>query len=108
MEGLTTSGGSITTTPAPDATVIRLSGAIDGGCRQEASQAMLVSLQRQLPVVLETSDVTSIDTAGMAFLIQCGKAGRSEGLPVRLPRASSRVTALLGSLGAEEFFDLAG
>lgn len=108
MKGSTTSGGSITTTPAPDATVIRLSGAIDGGCRQEASRAMRVSLQRQLPVVLETSDVTSIDTAGMAFLIQCGTAGRSQGLPVRLPRASSRVTDLLGSLGADEFFDLAG
>lgn len=105
MAGQTGTSGSIITMPRPDATVVRLAGEIDGARRNEASQALSTSLRRQLPVVLDTSDVTFIDSTGLAFLIQCGSVGRSQGIPVSLPRPPAEVSDLLALLGADSLFD---
>ena len=105
MAGQHEAQGSIVTLPRPDATVVRLAGEIDGTRRSEASQALSTSHRRQLPVVLDTTEVTFIDSTGLAFLIQCGSVGRSQGIPVSLPRPSAEVSDLLSVLGAEELFD---
>ena len=105
MTGQAEISGSIITTPTPDATVVRLAGEIDGARRNEASQALSTSLRRQLPVVLDTSKVTFIDSTGLAFLIQCGSVGRSQGIPVSLPRPPAQVSDLLAVLGEDSLFD---
>ena len=99
--------GSITTTEAPGATIVRLEGDVDAGLRSDASHAMSVSLRRQLPVVLDTSALTFIDSTGLAFLIQCSAAGRANGLPVVLPEPPDHLSDLLRFVGAEQLFDRA-
>jgi anti-anti-sigma factor len=105
MAGQAATSGSIVTMPRPDATVVRLAGEIDGTRRDEASQALSTSLRRQLPVVLDTEEVTFIDSTGLAFLIQCGSVGRSQGIPVSMPRPPAEVSDLLTLLGAQNLFD---
>lgn len=97
--------GSITATFAQDATLVRLRGEIDAALRPQASAVMSGSLHRRRPIVLDTSEVTFIDPAGMAFLIQCSRFGHAEGLPVRLEACAPCVQELLHLVDADRLFD---
>lgn len=100
-----TPAGSITATFAQDATVVRLRGEIDSALRLQASAVMSGSLQRRRPIVLDTSEVTFMDPAGMSFLIQCSRFGHAEGLPVRLDTCAPCVQELLRLVDAGLLFD---
>ena len=97
--------GAITITQAPTATIVHLSGEIDATLRSEASRALRVTLARRLPVVLDTADLTFIDSTGLAFVIQCGATARADGIPVDLPEPPAHVAALLDIVGAGSLFD---
>lgn len=99
--------GGIELDEEPRATVVRLWGEIDVALRDEASAAMASALQRNLPVVIDTRDVSFIDSTGIAFLVQFYNIGSAEGLAVSLPDAPERVTSVLELLGLAEFFGLA-
>ena len=96
--------GSITTTEAPDATIIRVAGDVDSALRGDASRAMATTVRRRLPVVLDAADLTFIDSTGLAFLIQCATAGRDDGVPVELSRPPAHLTELLRDVGAAGIF----
>ena len=96
--------GSISTTERPDATVVYLAGRVDAGLRTAASHALGITVQRRLPVVLDTTGLTFIDSAGLAFLIQCGTTGLANGVRVDLLGAPSHLTDRLETVGALPLF----
>ena len=100
--------GGIELDEEPRATVVRLWGEIDVALRDEASAAMASALQRNLPVVIDTREVSFIDSTGIAFLVQFYNIGSAEGLAVSLPDAPERVTSVLELLGLAAFFGLTG
>lgn len=97
--------GSITTTEAAEATIVHLAGQVDAALREDASRAMDVMVRRQLPVVLDTTALTFIDSTGLAFLIQCAVTGRASGVAVDLPRPPTQLTDLLDVVGARSLFE---
>ena len=62
------------------------------------------AIDRDLPVVLDASDVRFIDSTGIAFLIQFCRIGREEGLPVQLRNPPELVSDVLAMLGLEHMF----
>jgi anti-anti-sigma factor len=102
----TTAGpvGGITVVERPDRTVARLWGEIDEALREQASTALVRALDRELPVLIETSEVQFIDSTGIAFLIQFCRIGREEGLEVTLASPPPIVSNVLTMLGLDEMF----
>lgn len=106
MAGWDKSGsvGGITVTETPEATVAHLWGEIDDALRQQAGSVLARALDRNLPVVLDTSRVEFIDSAGIAFLIQLCTIGREEGLTVTLKDPPPVVSEVIQILGLSEMF----
>lgn len=97
--------GGITVAETADSTVAYLWGEIDEALREEASSALNRALDRNLPVVLDASQVEFIDSTGVAFLIQFYRVGREEGLDVQLRNPPQVVTDVLEMLGLVQVFD---
>lgn len=96
--------GGITVTEGPQTTTARLWGEIDEALRDQASSALVRALDRGLPVVIETREVSFIDSTGIAFLIQFCRIGQEEGLRVTLAEPPPLVTDVLTMLGLQEMF----
>jgi anti-anti-sigma factor len=84
--------------------VAHLWGEIDDALRQQAGSVLARALDRDLPVVLDTSRVEFIDSAGIAFLIQLCTIGREEGLTVTLKDPPPVVSEVIEILGLTEMF----
>lgn len=97
-------GGAITTTQTPDRTIVRLSGEIDAAQRNGASAAMALVLRRHMPVELDTSDVTFIDSTGLSFLVQCCTLAQEDALDVSLPHPAPPVADLMSLVRLDELF----
>jgi anti-anti-sigma factor len=65
-------------------TRVRLVGAIDSALRQQASESMGHVLMSGLPVVLDASEATFVDSSGVAFVIQLARAMREAGIDLTL------------------------
>ncbi|WP_196250672.1 STAS domain-containing protein [Cellulomonas sp. JZ18] len=98
------STGAIRTTQTPDRTIVRLSGEIDAALRDRASAALSLVLLRHVPVELDTSQVTFIDSAGLSFLVQCCAVARAEGLDVSMPQPARPVADLISLIGVAPLF----
>lgn len=96
--------GGITVVEESDSTVARLWGEIDEALREQASAALARAVDRELPVVVDASEVEFIDSTGIAFLIQFCRIGREEGLSVTLRNPPDTVTDVLAMLGLEQMF----
>jgi anti-anti-sigma factor len=97
--------GGITVTETPEATVAHLWGEVDDALRQQAGTVLARALDRNLPVVIDTSRVEFIDSAGIAFLIQFCTIGREEGMDVTLHDPPRVVSEVLNLLGLSDLFD---
>ena len=97
--------GGITVVEHPDCTVAHLWGEIDDALRDQASTALMRALDRDLPVVLDTSEVRFIDSTGIAFLVQFCRVGRDDGLSVRLHEPPKVVSDVLEMLGMRDMFE---
>ena len=95
--------GGISLVEEPSHSVVDMWGEIDGALRPEASAALASALDRDLPVVIDTSRVTFIDSTGIAFLVQFYTIGREEGLEVTLRNPPSVVSDVLAMLGVDQF-----
>lgn len=84
-----------------------LSGEIDGARRDEASAALAAVVLGARPVDIETSDVTFIDSSGVAFLVQVLSIGAEEGFPVTLVEPADVVLDVLRMIGLDERFTIA-
>ena len=105
LDGTRSPVGGITVVEEAGTTTARLWGEIDEALREQASSALVRALDRELPVVLDASEVEFIDSTGIAFLIQFCRIGREEGLPVTLHNPPQLVTDVLAMLGLDRMFD---
>jgi len=96
--------GGIRLLEEPEASVVDMWGEIDVALRSEASAALANALERDVPVVIDTSKVTFMDSTGIAFLVQFYTIGSEEGLSVTLRNPPSVVTDVLEMLGVIEIF----
>ena len=96
--------GVLTIEEGADVTSAHLSGEIDAGILEDGPELLAALLAPGLPVVLETSGVSFIDSTGIAFLLQAARAGQTAGLPVTLPDPSDAVVRVLTLIGALEVF----
>ena len=76
--------GSILVHHRSDGTYVRLVGAIDSALRQQASDSMGLALMGGLPVVLDASQATFVDSSGVAFVIQLARAMREADIDLSL------------------------
>lgn len=90
--------GGIDVIETTDRSTVRLWGEIDGALRDEASAALASSLERDLPVSIDTRDVTFIDSTGVAFLVQFCAIGVHEDLQVALSAPSPVVADVVDML----------
>ena len=90
--------GGIALTERSSVCVVTMWGEVDIALRNEASAALSGAFQRDLPVVVDASRVTFIDSAGIAFLVQLCRIGRDEGLRVSLHRPPPAVLDVLRML----------
>lgn len=82
-----------------DRLLVRLRGEVDAGLREQASQAMVVCMQRDVPVVADVAAVTFIDSSGLAFLLQLHRVGIDEGRPLVLRDPRPTLLDLLDMIG---------
>jgi len=80
--------GGIDVTAAHGRTVVRLWGEVDGALRAEASTSMAQALASTAPIVVDATDVTFIDSSGLAFVLQLNLAAgeTAQGLTLRDPQ----------------------
>ncbi|WP_284294180.1 STAS domain-containing protein [Luteimicrobium album] len=94
--------GTIALVEEQDRTVVVLTGEIDVALRAEASAALANALERDLPVVIDASEVTFADSTGIAFLVQFVTIGHDEGLDVMLLDPPQIIVEVLDMLGVRE------
>ena len=84
-----------------EATVLTLWGEVDAALREAASDAMaaLASRVSAHPIVLDTRDVTFIDSSGVAFILQVYMLGQETGTSVSLYQPSEAVAEVLEMVG---------
>jgi len=76
--------GTIRVDAQDTTTVISLVGEIDAALRDEAGACMGVALVSGLPVVIDATRATFIDSSGIAFVLQLHLAASAERIPVSL------------------------
>ena len=76
--------GTIRVDPQEARTVICLVGEIDAALRDEASRCMGLALVNGLPVVIDSTEATFIDSSGIAFVLQLHLAASEARIPVTL------------------------
>jgi len=84
-------------------TVIVFVGEVDAALRAEASASMGAALVTGLPVVVDSSQATFVDSSGMAFVLQLHHATAEAGIPLTLhdPHRVMRDVLDMVGLGAE-------
>lgn len=90
--------GGIQLAQEPTVSRVILWGEIDSALRNQASAALAGAFQRDLPVAVDVSRVTFIDSAGIAFLVQLCRLGRDEGLKVSVHGPPREVRDVLRTL----------
>ena len=103
MNDVKAQAGGIRLTEELQFSVVDMWGEIDGALRPQASLALASALDRDLPVIIDTSRVTFMDSTGIAFLVQFYTIGREEGLPVSLRNPPTVVSDVLAMLGVDGF-----
>ncbi|SDD12930.1 anti-anti-sigma factor [Sanguibacter gelidistatuariae] len=103
MDKLGTTIGGIRLQEELGYSIVDMWGEVDGALRPEASAALARALDRDLPVIIDTSRVTFIDSTGIAFLVQFYTIGQEEGLKVTLRNPPTVVSDVLAMLGVDEF-----
>ncbi|UJP41673.1 STAS domain-containing protein [Cellulomonas palmilytica] len=92
--------GEIRVEAEPGLTVVRMVGEIDVALREQASSSMVAALTGDGAIVVDASDVTFIDSSGLAFVMQLLRAAREAGIAVSLRDPSRAVRDVLEIVGA--------
>jgi len=79
-----TGAGEIRVATTDGRTVIHLLGEVDAALRDQAGLSMGQALTAGLPIVLDSTRTTFIDSAGLAFVVQLHVAAGEAGIPVML------------------------
>ncbi|MCB7135977.1 STAS domain-containing protein [Cellulosimicrobium marinum] len=92
-------GSGITDEPRDGGVVVTMWGEVDAALRDRASEAMSSVLATAGPVVIDVSEVTFIDSSGIAFIIQLYLLGQEDGRSVVLRDPSPSIVELLDMIG---------
>ena len=80
--------------------LIRLWGDVDASLRDQASAAMAEVLQRGGPYVIDVSEVSFIDSSGLAFILQLHRVAADEDTHVVLRDPPTLMLDMLDLIGA--------
>lgn len=97
---------SITTSDDGSVMTVRLTGEVDATLRREATRALAAVRSSTLPVVVDLSAVSFIDSTGVGLLVQCHKACLETGTTCTLRGTPRRVERVLSALGLVEVLHL--
>jgi len=96
--------GGIEVAAAHGRTVVRMWGEVDGALRAEASSSMAQALASTAPILVDATDVTFIDSSGLAFVLQLHLAAGEGDQGLTLLDPHQQVLEKLEILGmADEF-----
>jgi anti-anti-sigma factor len=93
--------GTITAYVDGSTTVVVLSGEIDATMRDQASSALADAVRGGVPVVADLRDVDFLDSSGVAFLLQCRRAGAELGVGFSVRNVPPRAAEVLRVLGLD-------
>jgi anti-sigma B factor antagonist len=91
----TTSHGDISIVIGPDATTVVLGGEIDLALRDRLDNVADSAVAQGIPIQVETSGVTFIDSTGLRLIAQLAAAEISVGRRVRITGATVRFRDLI-------------
>jgi len=79
--------------------VVRLVGEIDASLRESASASMGIALMSGLPLLVDATDATFVDSSGVAFVLQLHLAASEAGVPLTLHDPHRVLRDLLDVIG---------
>lgn len=82
--------------------VVCLVGEIDASLRESASASMGIALMSGLPLLVDSSRATFIDSSGVAFVLQLHLAATEAGVPLTLHDPHGVLRELLDMVGLGE------
>lgn len=85
----------------PSRTVVRGWGELDLQVRQNAATVFDAVAARGLPVVIDTADVTFVDSAGISVLVRLARDAERHGYGATLRNASPMLQDLLAVTGVD-------
>lgn len=91
----------------PERSLVTVYGEIDLAVRQEAGALCQALSQRRLPVVLDATDVSFVDSAGMSVLVRIARDAEAGGYPVVLEHAPWMLKELLTITGVDRLLPFA-
>lgn len=100
--------GGIDVTTADGRTVVRMWGEVDAARRAEASTSMARALASSDPIVVDATEVTFVDSSGLAFVLQLNLAASETGQGLTLVDPQRGVLDRLDLLGMAGALDVAG
>ena len=91
----------------PDRSLVTVYGEIDLAVRQEAGPLCQALVHRGLPVVIDASDVSFVDSAGMSVLVRIARDAEAGGYPVVLEHAPWMLKELMTITGVDRLLPFA-
>ena len=91
---------------AGDVALVRVSGEVDLSWSQQLRKAILDALGKAKAVGVELSQVTYMDSSGIAALVEGFQTARSKGLKFALVSASSPVRSVLALARLDKVFPM--
>jgi len=91
---------------AGDVALVRVSGEVDLSWSQQVRKAILEALGKANAVGVELSQVTYMDSSGIAALVEGFQTARSKGLKFALVSASSPVRSVLSLARLDKVFPM--
>jgi anti-sigma B factor antagonist len=91
---------------AGDVALVRVSGEVDLSWSQQLRKAILDALGKSKAVGVELSQVTYMDSSGIAALVEGFQTARSKGLKFALVSASSPVRSVLSLARLDKVFPM--
>lgn len=85
----------------PGRTVVRGWGELDLQVRQSSAALFSAVSTRGLPVVIDTTDVTFVDSAGISVLVRLARDAERHGYPATLRNPSPMLQDLLAVTGVD-------
>lgn len=90
---------AISTVISPERSTIVLVGEVDAALREQASASMAAALTSGLPIVVDATRASFIDSSGIAFVLQLHLAAAESGLRLTLLDPSRVVRDVLDMVG---------
>jgi anti-anti-sigma factor len=102
--GVVTDVGGIVAEPGLEQTKISLWGEIDSSLRAATVSVLTMTAGNRKPIILDLSQVSFIDSTGLAFLIQLDTYATEAGIAIHLIAVSEPARVAMEMLGIRDHF----